>query len=162
MFYSCDVFKQSLANFNIESATNVNQICEGCDINETGTTTNYDNTLIGWAAQTVNSGLSPNFGSSKYGQGKVDEGTTDGTTTDKLVDSSQNFLTTVTVGDVIHNTTDGTYARVTAIDSDTTLSLDNDIMVSGEAYVIQHSDAAKARASLILDDGWTISDGFAL
>ena len=162
MFMQCFQLKTSFSNFNIESCTNLSLFLEYCDINETGTTANYDDTLISWAAQTVNSGLSPNFGSTKYGQGKVDEGTTDGTTANKLVDSSQNFLTTVTVGDVIHNTTDGTYARVTAIDSDTTLSLDNDIMVSGEAYVIQHSDAAKARASLILDDGWTISDGFAL
>ena len=158
-FYACSNLKGDFSGLDIGFATNISNMFFGCDINETGTTTNYDNTLIGWAAQTVNSGLSPNFGSSKYGQGKVDEGTTDGTTTDKLVDSSQNFLTTVTVGDVIHNTTDGTYARVTAVDSDTTLSLDHDIMASGEAYVVQHSDAAKARASLILDDGWVITDG---
>ncbi len=158
-FVYCYELKGDFSGLDLDIVTNINLIFGSSDINETGTTTNYDNTLVGWANQTVNSGLSPSFGSSKYGQGKVDEGTTDGTTANKLVDSSQNFLTTVTVGDVIHNTTDGTYARVTAVDSDTTLSLDHDIMVSGEAYVIQHSDAAKARASLILDDGWVITDG---
>ncbi len=152
------VFKQSLGHLNIGLCTNFGAMLEA-EINETGTTTNYDHTLVSWAAQTVKASQTVDFKTSKYGQGKVDEGTTDGTTAYKLVDSSQNFLTTVTVGDVIHNTTDGTYARVTAIDSDTQLSLDNDIMVSGEAYVVQHSDAAKARASLILDDGWVITDG---
>lgn len=43
------------------------------------------------------------------------------------------------VGDIIINTTDGTTATVTAIDSDTTLSISADIMASGEAYVIYAS-----------------------
>lgn len=65
-----------------------------------------------------------------------DTGTTDSTTADKLVQSGQNFLTTVAVGDVVHNTTDDSYASVTAVDSDTVLSLSDDIMVSGESFVI--------------------------
>ena len=89
----------------------------------------------------------------------VDSGTTDGVAANKLIQSGQNFLTTVTVGDVVYNTTDGTYALVTAIDSDTQLSISADIMASGEVYRIQHSDAAKARAKLILTDLWTITDG---
>jgi len=68
---------------------------------------------------------------------EADSGTTDGTTTSKLVDSTQNFVTTVAIGDLVHNTTDDTYAVVTAVDSNTTLSLDADIMVSGETYDIQ-------------------------
>jgi len=67
---------------------------------------------------------------------QVDSGTTDGTTASKLVDAGQDFLTTVTVGDVVANTTDGTYAAVTAIDDDGTLSLSADIMTTGEAYTI--------------------------
>ncbi len=65
-----------------------------------------------------------------------DSGTTDATTADKLVESGQNFLTTVTVGMTVHNTTDDTYTIVTAVDSNTQLSLADDIMVSGETYVI--------------------------
>ncbi|KKL28202.1 hypothetical protein LCGC14_2377520, partial [marine sediment metagenome] len=60
-------------------------------------------------------------------------------TSDKLVDSTQNFETTVSIGDTVHNTTDETYAIVTAVDSDTTLSIDTDIMVSGETYNIEIS-----------------------
>ena len=66
----------------------------------------------------------------------VDSGTTTATTANKLVEAGQNFTTTVTVGDKVNNTTDGTRAYVTAIDSDTTLSLSSDIMASGEAYTI--------------------------
>lgn len=66
----------------------------------------------------------------------ADSGTADGPTADKLVHSGQNFLTTVEVGMIVHNTTDNTTTTVTAVDSDTTLSLDDDIMISGEAYEI--------------------------
>jgi len=47
-------------------ATNVTDMFGGCDINETGTTTNYDNTLTSWAAQDLNTGLTTSFGSSQY------------------------------------------------------------------------------------------------
>jgi hypothetical protein len=67
-----------------------------------------------------------------------DSGTTTATTTDKLVDGTQNFTSTVRVGDLVKNTTDDTTATVTAVDSDTTLSLSADIMVSGEAYEIKY------------------------
>jgi len=69
-----------------------------------------------------------------------DSGTTTGTSvppdTNKLIQAGQNFLTTVSIGDTVNNTTDSTAAIVTAIDSDTQLSLDCDIMVSGEDYTI--------------------------
>ena len=71
---------------------------------------------------------------------EVDSGTTDGTTANKLVQSGQNFNTTVAVDMRVHNTTDDTYALVTAIDSDTTLSLDTDIIVSGETYTVNSTE----------------------
>lgn len=67
-----------------------------------------------------------------------DSGTTTATTTDKLVDGTKTFTSTVRVGDLVKNTTDDTTATVTAVDSDTTLSLSADIMVSGEAYEIKY------------------------
>jgi hypothetical protein len=66
----------------------------------------------------------------------IDSGTTTSTSANKLVQTGQNFLTTVSVGMIVRNTTDGTEASVTAVDSDTTLSLSSDIMTSGEKYVI--------------------------
>jgi len=67
-------------------------------------------------------------------------GTTDGTTTDKLIDSGQDFSTTVKVGDIVKNTTDTTQAIITSVDSDTQLTLDSDIMVSGEDYDIENGN----------------------
>jgi len=69
-----------------------------------------------------------------------DSGTTTATTANKLVDGTQNFTSTVRVGDLVKNTTDSTSATVTAVDSDTTLSLSADIMASGEAYQIKYQD----------------------
>lgn len=66
-----------------------------------------------------------------------DSGTATGTTANKLVDSNQNFLTTVKIGMTVYNTTDSTVTNVTAVDSDTQLTLADDIMVSGESYQIQ-------------------------
>ena len=73
------------------------------------------------------------------GGGEVDSGTTTGQTADKLIDSSQNFLTTVSVGDKVINQVDGQSASVTNVDSNTSLTLDADIMLSGEAYTIDAS-----------------------
>ena len=72
----------------------------------------------------------------------VDNGTTSSATTNKLVDSTQDFSSTVQPRDLIVNTTDGTVAFVGAVDSNTTLSLvdasnsASDIMASGERYEI--------------------------
>ncbi|KKL87123.1 hypothetical protein LCGC14_1937850 [marine sediment metagenome] len=68
----------------------------------------------------------------------ADSGTTSATTANKLedTDSGKTFTSTVSVGMVVRNTTDTTYAHVTAIDSNTILSLDADIMTTGENYTI--------------------------
>jgi len=68
--------------------------------------------------------------------GAADNGTTDNTVSDKLEESGQNFQTTVKIGMIVFNSTDNTFAYVTAVDSDTVLSLSEDIMVSGDVYII--------------------------
>ena len=63
MFYNCDLFDQSLAAWEIDSVTNFTNFMQ----NATGlSTSNYDATLISWANQFVNSGLSINFGGSQF------------------------------------------------------------------------------------------------
>ena len=57
------------------------------------------------------------------------------TTSNKLVDSNAAFATSV-VGQTVYNITDKTSAMVTARDSATTLSIDANIMASGESYII--------------------------
>ena len=63
MFYNCDLFDQSLAAWNIGNVSNFTNFMQ----NATGlSTSNYDATLIAWALQSVNSGLSINFGGSQF------------------------------------------------------------------------------------------------
>lgn len=125
-------------------------------------TANYDLMLIAWEAQTLLSGISWGMQGVKYTAGNVDSGTTDGATTAfKLIQSGQNFLTTVTIGDVVRRSATE-YSFVDAIDSDIQLTLSHDIMLTGETYTIEGSAAAKARASMVLNDLWTITDGGAV
>ncbi len=67
--------------------------------------------------------------------GTIYTGSGTSTTSNKLVDSNASFATSV-VGQTVYNITDKTSAMVTARDSATTLSLDTNIMASGESYII--------------------------
>lgn len=83
------------------------------------------------------------------------QGTASATTTNKLVDSSATFTTLIKVGDVVENITDNTTAKITVIDSATQVTLDNDIMTSGETYRI-YTDYVKM--DLFKDESVSISD----
>lgn len=66
----------------------------------------------------------------------LESGTTTATTTNKLTDSSATFITNnVQVGDIVHNSTDDTYTTVTAVDSETVLSVGTGVPIS-KAYFI--------------------------
>jgi surface protein len=69
MFYNCSSFNQDLSLFSIESVTNLVDMLKGCDINETGTTTNYDNLLVSFENQAGlygKTGLDFHGGNSEY------------------------------------------------------------------------------------------------
>ena len=85
-------------------------------------------------------------------QDVVEVGTTTSTTANKLVDSVKQFSSTVEVGDLVYNTTDNTIALVSAVDSNTTLSLDTDIIVSGEGYKIFSKTSASIEIAEIIRD----------
>lgn len=68
--------------------------------------------------------------------GTIDNGTTTSASAGKLVDSSQNFSSTVLPGMVVKNTTDTTYSYVKSVDSNTQLTLMDDIMGASEDYII--------------------------
>ena len=70
------------------------------------------------------------------GAGVVETGTTTSTTTNKLIDSAQNFSSTVLAGMRVKNTTDTTYSYVKSVDSNIQLTLEDDIIISGENYSI--------------------------
>jgi len=64
------------------------------------------------------------------------------TTANKLVDSTKNFSSSgvnplnIQIGDTVYNTTSSLAATVTNVDSATQLSLNLDIMVSGDSYIL--------------------------
>ena len=155
MFLSCLVFNQSLAAWDIQLVTNMTDMFNGANALSTA---NYDALLISWGAQAVQNNVNFHAGDATYTQDSVDSGTTDGAAANKLIQSGQNFDVTVTIGDVVHNTTDDTYAIVTNIDSPTQLAISVDIMANGENFVIQNGAAAKARAHLVITHTWTITD----
>lgn len=86
--------------------------------------------------------------------GTADSGQDDAGTAFKLTETGQNFETTVKPGMIVRNTTDDTYSYVTAVDSDTVLSLADDIMDNGENYII-----AKTRQYSAF---WQLCDGTAI
>ena len=70
-----------------------------------------------------------------------DSGTTTSAATNKLIDSSGTFnnaTTGVSEGDRVYNNTSGSiaYATITSVDSATQLTLDDNIMASGDTYQI--------------------------
>ena len=79
-------------------------------------------------------------------------GSATATTVGKLVNSGETFADyqNLIVGATVVNTTDNTIATVTAVDSDTTLSLSADIMATGEDYKIFLSPKANKSEGCIL------------
>jgi hypothetical protein len=78
-------------------------------------------------------------------QDLVASGTTTAGTTDKLTDSSATFVTDgVAIGDIVHNSTDDTYTTVSAIDSETVLTVATTVP-DAKAYFIHSATASKSQ-----------------
>jgi len=81
--------------------------------------------------------------------------TTDGTTANKLVDSGASFTTDGTkAGMVVFNTTDSTKAIITAVDSDTVLSVSLDVFATGEDYEVGEADFPDGARTCDFLDGY--------
>ncbi len=110
-------------------------------INKTSITTKINYNSDG-SSGTDNLGLTKYFRPSNTNEegsneaSPLETGTTTSTVENKLVDSGQNFTSTLAVGDVVKNTTDNTTTLVKTVDSDTQLSLQSNIFTSGEGYKI--------------------------
>lgn len=111
------------------------------DYNGSTKTLTLDSTPSGWSAgdkcylKNVNANIDENS-FDVIGAGVVETGTTSSASTGKLIQTGQNFLTTVKAGMRVKNTTDTTYSYVKSVDSNTQLTLEDDIMASGENYSI--------------------------
>lgn len=81
----------------------------------------------------------------------VDSGTTDGSPSgaNDLIDAGQNFLTTVSVGDYVHNTTDDAWHVVSAIVDDENLTLESGTVATGKAYTIYSGTLADYNYQLV-------------
>ncbi len=75
------------------------------------------------------------------GGGLATSGTNSSVTAGKLIDSSASFTTTVTANDRVYNEA-GAFTTITSIDSDTQLTLVDDIfLTTGQAYTIDNDPA---------------------
>ena len=160
MLYNCDAFRHSLAALDIHLVVDMVDLLDAA----TGlSTANYDATIIAWqgdAVSTHQNNVSVDFGGSKFTGTTLITSTTTGENIDDLIDATADFDTDPpSVGDIVHNTTDdGTWARVTGVEDANTLSISPSIMANANSYKIYTSAAAKAKAALIIDDGWIIKD----
>jgi len=97
-------------------------------------------------------------GTARYANNRTNSSTSAG----KLIDSGATFTTWgVQAGDYVHNATDGTWARVTAVDSQIQLSIDADIfLATGKTYKIWSvpSWSTMGVGNVLECDGSTISD----
>lgn len=81
-----------------------------------------------------------------FSDGIVDSGTTTSAATRKLIETGQNFTSTVNKDDWVRNTSTNEYAYVSSVDSDTQLTLTKDIMTSGAGYEISNGFIQDTRA----------------
>ncbi len=88
----------------------------------------------------------------------VDSGTTDAATADKLTQSGQNFLTTVSAGDIVVDS-GGVVYTVTAVDSNTVLSVDGGGVPDATAYTIYAGDAPTDRLFNVENIMYTFRSG---
>lgn len=81
-------------------------------------------------------------------------GTTDATTAYKLEDSGADFVTDgIAAGQFVRNTTDDTYSIITAVDDLNTLSLERDIIISGEDYDVGTANFGGADGQIMVEIG---------
>uniref|UniRef100_A0A6M3IKU1 Uncharacterized protein n=1 Tax=viral metagenome TaxID=1070528 RepID=A0A6M3IKU1_9ZZZZ len=92
----------------------------------------------------------------------IDSGSTTSATANKLVDSGATFSTTgVEIGDTVENGDTSTFSYVTAIDSETQLTLADNIFAvggGGEAYAIVRSDMVRFTECLIDNLTFSVSN----
>ena len=76
-------------------------------------------------------------------------GASTATTAGALVDSAASFVSATAVGKTVYNLTDDTFTTISAFVSGTQLTLVDDIMASGDEYIIGDPDKALTRICLV-------------
>ncbi len=119
-----------------------------------------DNANVPYAEEVVTGEASATVANKLKIETQVDSGTTTSTVANKLVDSGQNFLTTVKVGMKVILTS-GTIdtALVTFVEDNNTLVLDKDIAVSGQTFIIESEQGFVTKRVMIGDIVYNTTDG---
>ena len=104
--------------FQAVSVQDLNQFSVSTIIAAASTETNQGHGTVGFLLETgrLNNIQGLGYSAGNY-IGEKDSGTATGTVTNKLIDSTQNFLSTVHVNNKVNNLTDSTTAVVLSIDS---------------------------------------------
>lgn len=91
--------------------------------------------------------------------GPLAEGTTTSTSSGKLVDANATFQTDgVSAGDAVYNSTDGTWTKVSSVDSETQLTIADDIFTISEDYQVKPEVIglfSTSATSLTMPSGYT-------
>ena len=136
-------------------------------INASGTTTNYDETLIAWGAQSANivNTTSLDFGTSQYSPGNVFEGSQSTNTYqgNSIYGGGIDMTIVTSIGDIVERPVDpngvfDTYAIITGYTGTGNIRATTNGNIGPSSYTVMDSDAAKGRFALI-NAGWTITDG---
>ena len=119
-----------------------------------------DNANVPYAEEVVTGEASATVTDKLKIETQVDSGTTSSTVAFKLVDSGQNFLTTVKKGYKVKMTSGTTgEAIVTSVEDNDTLSLDKDVAVTGQTYVIESEEGFITKRVMIGDIVYNTTDG---
>jgi len=124
-----------------------NELDEAYWIGDTSAINNFPTTDIrslfdGWRYRIMNSGSTGKYKNTVSGSAtvlnaaNVVTGSADGTVSGHLQDDANSQFTAAMVGYYVHNTTDNTFAIITAFTDAGDVTLSGDIMVSGETYEI--------------------------
>jgi surface protein len=164
--YTTPQMDQSFSNWNMTSFTGTfgNWASSYQAQNGSISIANYDATLTSWGAQSVNSGVDMQMGTSQYTPGISIEGTTNNTgTATTIYDSTKNFTNegnagNIAVGDILYNKDTNQYSKVLSFSTYTVVTDQSIWGSSGINYRVENSNAARGKIALI-SAGWTITDG---
>ena len=153
--------------FIIDNNADLSSVSNMSNFN-TGTLNSDDYSLLLRRLEATNNNTNVRLaaGSAKYDGGLIFpnqryKSMTNSLTPNKVIDTTVDFTTLpVSIGDVaeIRRGNSYSYAKVTNITS-TELTLDANVVLSGDSYNVQTSDTAKARYDLDVTQTWTITDG---
>lgn len=118
--------------------------------NDPGAYTNIGSTVnIGYTQYVAGSTLGGDNSNDGY---LITQGSATSTSANKLIDFTASFNSSDHLNKTVYNSTDDAWAKITAIDSTTQVTLDTNIMVSGENYKI-------VAAKETIQDSWNSVSG---